>query len=857
MPEQNLLDKILFWSGLQGTSQIMSVPAQVGKGAMLAWGQPTEENPSGFEGMGSLFENAAKGGYRALKGDNITRKEVMDKWGAIPDESVVGNFVDDIFWDLADPLLLSAGSRLAGIKTAEKIMEEMPGIAVRLGKLEKIRTAQFKPTITSGTTAAAKLATPQQVFSKNKILTEFYNSVDELAFVKAEKTNSLQQRTREILKEYNLIDKKEKITNPEKFKSFMYWFEHGHELEEEALAGAQKGMGNFASTTQAIPGLEQPLMTAEKIKLLFPDDVRNASAEMRKIFDDVWTYAKETKPDLGYWRGFYPHYYALGGEDTKYWHEIKNFKFPEIKSLDDYDAWLKRPGMGHFASLEQKRISEDTVGFSKDFLRVADTYIKGSFDSSFKDRLSLLHKDSAKMFLEEARNAPEYLQPKYQQLLDYFYKYEQSVTGKVERQRNAQWKSFFEDHNIPGLKGLERPASQITDYILRSQYMLKLGTSVVRFPLMNLTEPLLKTLPAVGVVNFGKGLTKALTLDKTNMRLAQQLGIYESVDRKVSETLMGNFSKFEKVIATSQRYSEKWNRWLTFNCALEEAGSMGLKGKEKLMAARRNTNTYMTGYEKYMLPISMQNPGLDKTMLQFRSWSSGYVNFLDQMRQRSPKKFAQSLGALAVLAGTGAIPWYNNIRSEALRVGIDLPEVNIIHEISKKIAPNSRGIDISGSLDPFNLPQKTSWLLGPTWGAFAEAILPAEGKLERIAEGISPPMTRMVKYFADKKVFTDADKARYLGERDLIEGLFLSPTLESRRYEILSEMEAALQGKRYDILQNLREEAKKEGIQLDLVSPSGKSGKDITTISSRLHKRRKTWIGKTEEFVRKGIEAIP
>jgi hypothetical protein len=98
-------------------------------------------------------------------------------------------------------------------------------------------------------------------------------------------------------------------------------------------------------------------------------------------------------------------------------------------------------------------------------------------------------------------------------------------------------------------------------------------------------------------------------------------------------------------------------------------------------------------------------------------------------------------------------------------------------------------------------------------------------------------------------VRTEAQKARWLGERDLIEGLFLSPTLETRRYKILAEMEAALQSRRFDIISHLQKEAIREGVNLEMVSPSGKAGRDLATIKGRLKKRGKTIRGKAENIL--------
>lgn len=881
--EESLLDKVYFWSGLQGLEQLTRVPGQMGKGAIL------EQIQEG-EGISSILKGYGKGALRSLKGDFITRPEVQEAKGEVREEGI-WEATKDIAYDLIDDSYLF----LTGIGEA-KLAKTAPG---KVKALQKAAIAKFVPEIEGlGKLEFIRGGLPvQRVMQQTKETQNLYQNTIKLKRFETVFGKEKKKVLNDFLVESGIYDKKGKVINDELFEEFWFYAEHGHELKPEEVA-----------------------QISEKVKWA-ADGIRS------RVGDVLHGYAKKTAPDLGYWVGHVPHYYAIG-EHTDEWKKIETARkqLPEINNLSELrnrQAIMRGKG-GYFGSINKERIATERTDYSKAYKEVMENYIDGVLHKGFKDRWKPLAIDTIDVLTKKANLAKTDIEKaKYEQLIDYLWggkegkgaNYWDIVTGQAEINKNIKWKVALE--KVPGLRGLEKPASQITDFLTGFNYIAKLGVSYVRFPLVNLTQPLLTTLPAAGTKAFRLGMLKAVTGNKEYMELCKQHGVFDPVMRAITER--GITGVWEKYASIPQRASESWNRWLTFCVGMEKAklegkgiqaigrvqeynlakGGLSAKVKEafreyrglkaagspeapralekynlakqyfkenkvlketihespRVQAALDLVDLCQFPYFKHTMPQWSTTSGFGKIAMQFRSFSSFYIQFLMEMKRRGPKEFAKAMGGLVGLSGLGFIPYYKYMQEEALRVGIDLPDPNILKEVTKA-AGVPGGIDIGSSMEPFNPPQQTSWLLGPTWGPLAEAFFPGESDIGKVLEGISPPVTRMAKYMIDKKIYTDAEEARYLGDRSIVEALYLKPSFESRRYRILSQMEAAIQGGRSDVVRELLKEAKEEGIRLDLYSPSGKAGKDLATINARIKKRSRMLRGKTEKVVKKAIKAV-
>ena len=181
----------------------------------------------------------------------------------------------------------------------------------------------------------------------------------------------------------------------------------------------------------------------------------------------------------------------------------------------------------------------------------------------------------------------------------------------------------------------------------------------------------------------------------------------------------------------------------------------------------------------------------------------------------------RSFGALMVLSGSSAFPFWNWTRSRLLRhTGVDIGRANPI-EWSTEHLGLVPGVNIGSSLEPFNFPSNIYQLLGPTLGPITQLTFdimrdPDEvGRhLEWMSRSIAPPLTSYRRFFEDEARMTTAahPEGKVIGKRPTLEKLFLRPVLESVRVRYIRNIADAMVGGRQDLVQKFIAEAKRAGV---------------------------------------------
>jgi len=474
-------------------------------------------------------------------------------------------------------------------------------------------------------------------------------------------------------------------------------------------------------------------------------------------------------------------------------------------------------------------------------------------------------------------------------LREIYWGWFRSMAGVTERESSRRWAGIFTSlGKVLGKQewikagGDVRALSKVGDAVATFQYMCKLGLSPLRFPMQNATQPVLTLLPVVGVKNFMRGFFRAQTTEggvlglfskhlmrtgegmtwkgKALYQLADEKGIFQPIERALAETTPTGFMRTTaaRYLTAFQRGSEGWNRIWSFASGLEDAVGKGiiknvdsdilkpfLQGR-KLSANANKAIKHAIGvndlsqfpYTRVTMPLFTATPG-KRLVWQFKNFLSYYINYLDKLKGSNPRQFAHAIAALIAVGGTGSIPFYDSVRPELMRMGVNLPEFNTLESITRGGYPvrGQPGINIASSLEPFNIPRDVSWIGGPTFGPLAEVMTGfARGvdvgvqKLAKAVGQVAPAPYRLAKGVLYPEVKTRAEKKeRVAAIRSIAELLYLRPTAESQRYRYLETIGAAMQAGDYKLARGFIQQARREGVKIDK--------KDIATIKARITKR--------------------
>lgn len=591
----------------------------------------------------------------------------------------------------------------------------------------------------------------------------------------------------------------------------------------------------------------------------FPTNVRSAVIEhLRDITDPVWKAAKVGDSELGYIPGYFTHFPSksarrvlenerrkiveqlgdlratedaasastIGSLESKLVH-IEN-RLGKLSHLDDTLA-PQRYGLiqkgGYYGPMDEHRRMMKEWGYKKNYNEVMHDYISGAYRKIFLDRYMPLVKPFFKL------GNPNYIVD--DALRTYAYDYVQAQRGTL----GAKSKVFFNAalQELFPAAGESRFLSRAVDEVTRFHYFTKIGLSA-RFPLVNLTQPLLTTYPLVGGRVFGRALSDAFRPQMWEQ--ANKAGvIFEPWVRRAVTEFFGPVTRVKGVeaglraITYPATLSEKFNRVLTYAAGIRKAATLGMKGDDATRFAIKLVDDTQFRYFREAMPLFMSQSAIGRVVMQFRTFTASYVNYLTKLfrnRAADPEgsiKLVRALGSLMVLSGTSAFPMWRWVRNKMIQTtGMDIGEWNPIEMATEQLGLDP-GINLGASLEPFNFPYSVYSLLGPTLGPLTEFTFrfgrdPDEmvTELERLLRSAAPPIMSGYRRLGEKearKVTPARPEGRVIGERPLLEKLYLRPPLESVRYQYMRLIGSALSRGDSAMAQRFVEEARQRGVLVD------------------------------------------
>ena len=591
----------------------------------------------------------------------------------------------------------------------------------------------------------------------------------------------------------------------------------------------------------------------------FPEHIRKAAIEHLDLTDKIWKIAKEADPNIGYIRGYVPHsLFPAKQERGILEDEIKRLqqliqdqtevgahrnaaeskaqlvylrdRLSQATGLDNEMAIQRAriiPGGKYFGPMDETRkiptgiIDDDR--FRRDYMGIMEEYVHGAYRKIFLDRFLPQAKELIKRIPDPA-------------IREYAYDYVTSQRGSLgARQRtymNSALRQLFPNTDP---NKVNRYISRAVDEVTRFQYMTKIGLSWVRFPIVNMSQPILTLYPLVGEKIFVQALHDALSPKMWDLAKKAGATFEPTVRRAVSEAYGRHHSwaKLQNVISYPATWSEKFNRTISFAAGLRQGETLGLKGTKLVDHALDLVDRTQFIYQKEALPLIMTKSQVGRLAFQFRTFTANYVNYLVQMFNdpryshwsKNPAIY-RTIAALGVLSGSSIFPLWKETRLQLLRhAGIDIGEYNPIQRITAMFGLPP-GVNLGPSMEPFNPPDRPTQLAGPTFGQLGETFFQLKQHPENAAKIlkqqawlVAPPI-RTYSRILDKEatregrvkgVKTDIP----FGKRPILEKMYLRPSLESVRGQYLRLIANAIAGKRMDLVPKLIKEGRSKGLYLN------------------------------------------
>ena len=675
----------------------------------------------------------------------------------------------------------------------------------------------------------ARYLHPEQILTSSEQGSELYNFTNQLAHKFRLQEHAYHKMARELFKKHHIT------TDAEKDAFF---------------------------TLLEFPTYAKRYPTAEEV-LQFPTNVRQAVREhLSGITDPIWQQAKALDPEIGYIPGYFTHYisrsikHTLEAELKRLEKDIRTFKatkdrvaesmsasleaqaeaiksrlsklnrLPELSHLDELltaERYGSLPKGGHYGAMDETRKVMQKLGMPRLYEDIMHDYISNAHRKMFLDA----YMPEVKKFFDP--RSPSYIADDW--LRTYAFDYVQAQRGALGAKSrvalNAALKELF-----PTAKH-DLLFSKSVDFVTRLNYLSKIGLSA-RFPIVNMTQPLLTLYPLVGAKVFLKSYQKALTDPKT-WQLADKAGIiFEPAVRRATSEFFGYASKYRPVeeifgtMMTPATATEKLNRVVSFVAGLEKGKQLGLKGDSLFNYAVKMVDDTQFRYYKEAMPLFMSQNPLGRVIFQFRTFTVNYANFLTKLIRNAEKdpegkqKLLRAIASLSVLSGTSAFPMWDWVRNKLMKsTGVDF-SVNPIEMVTDYLGLTP-GVNLGASLEPFNYPYDLYMLLGPTIGPLAQVAFSVRdpdlllSRLERLAMGVAPPIVAYSRLFEQKarKTTPAHPEGKVIGERPLLEKLFLRPSLEQVRKQYLNLIANALAGGHIDSAGQLIKKAQRSGVLVD------------------------------------------
>jgi hypothetical protein len=596
-----------------------------------------------------------------------------------------------------------------------------------------------------------------------------------------------------------------------------------------------------------------------------PPNIRRAAEEIFKLNAKIYVDVKSVDPAVGYIRDYFPRMWVkreavdlrerLKGLEEQL-EEIQTMRISSPAHAEDLRraaseiqsrinkleaAGTKMDAIrlrelargGSFGNLTERRVLKEVLPEESTLVPKHDSitglledYIEGAYRKRYFDQLLPMVKDSLKNIPQTAELAS---------LRNYTWDWinaQRGMLGVGERSYLAQSISNLSGGRISPEKARTAYETAI-DGITTLQYLLKIGTSWIRFPLVNASQNIL-TYSLAGPRAYFNGVADALqALQKNSWREARYAGAITPEFTPLAEisfqemlkrhgTMKGVFSVLERA-GWAPKFSEDMNRAFAYHVGIRMAkeghplvkilgyGEGPLRGKNLMNFALDIVDRTQWAYNVEQMPLITRTP-MGKLAFQFRSYSSFYLNYLNDLwKNKLYTELGTSLLLQAALTGAGVLPLgselWEAIRNHAMTSwGVDLPRLRPIESLSRAIF-RGPGISMEKSIEPWNPPGTVEQLFGPTLGPIIGGGMAAyrggedwQQWRERFPERLAPPLTRLLRPAAraiqgepPMEARTDPSKkfpmGRKIGERSIPEMLYLGKTLEQWKHEIQTDME--------------------------------------------------------------------
>jgi len=292
---------------------------------------------------------------------------------------------------------------------------------------------------------------------------------------------------------------------------------------------------------------------------------------------------------------------------------------------------------GFFGPMMEARIAN--LPYDKDIIGVTERYINGAINKIFLDS-----------YLPQAR---AYFSAIADPLLrDFALDYIMVQKGAFQRMHRIAigkaLKGYFKA--MEGAAENALPISERIDpiwvdktvnFLTNLQFAAKVGLSWVRFPILNLTQPILTLWPVAGKY-FLSGFKRAMK--KETWEMARKLGVTDMAWEAVREVPFKAYRGL-RFLSLPAEMSEQFNRVFAFSTGLEMGAAKGLRGKALTDFAMNMVDRTQWAYTKAHLPVMAQHP-IGRLFYQFKTFSQNYVNWLLDLYKVDKKAFTRAIASL-------------------------------------------------------------------------------------------------------------------------------------------------------------------------------------------------------------------
>lgn len=663
-----------------------------------------------------------------------------------------------------------------------------------------------------------------------------------------------------------------------------------HELAQDLMkkfgVKSDKDRGEFFTLLEFPTYAKRP-PTPEELKHFSPNVRKAVVAHLEHITDPIWQTAKAGDASIGYIPGYFTHFspsvkHVLEDESKRVAQQIADLRtsgdpaaantIGGLESqLEQFKNRLTRVGMlaqeshidetlaaqrfgilqkgGYSGPMNEHRKLLKGLGIERGYEEIMHDYVSNAYRKIFLDRLM----PAVKPFFQKEVMVngkkvpnPDYIQNDF--LRTYAYDYIQAQRGTLGAKSKVTFNAALKE--LFPTKGDSQTLSRVVNEVTRFQYITKIGISA-RFPIVNLTQPLLTLYPLVGEKIFLQAYHDLFTPGM--WKRAEQAGaIYDPYVRQSVTEFFGAPLKHEAIqtalnVATwPAMKTEKVNRVVTFAAGLRKAAELGLKGTQAERFAIKMIDDTQFRYFKEAMPLAMSRSMLGRVLMQFRTFTANYVNYISKLvreRKRDPEgnaKLIRALGALMVLSGSATFPMWDWVRGQVLRkTKVDIGKFNPIEWGTEQLGLVP-GLNLGSSLEPFNFPSDIYNLLGPSLGpitklAFGLIQQPddAEKAGSWMARSIAPPLTSYLKTGEkEARMKTQAHpEGKVIGKRPTLEKMFLRPALESIRSKAIKHVANTMVAGRQDLTQAAIRDAQKNGVLVN--------GEFMSAVRQRVAKLRR------------------